>query len=540
MNHKSRKIYYAAAALLWILIWQVAVTYVNRRLLIPIPTPVSTAAALIRLSADRSFFHAVFLSILRITVGFLSAFAVGTLLAVLSVKSEFVHVLTAPLLQLIRAIPVASFTILVFLWVTRERIPSVISFFTVLPVIWANVESGLRAADEGLVEMARVFGLPGGRILREILLPSIRPYIASAAANGIGFAWKSGVAAEVICRTQDSLGNLLWQGKSTVEYDEVFAVTLVIVALSILLQWAASLLLRGRLGAQGAARRSDERAEGGASAGLQQGTILRSAERAEAGALAGLPQQEAILRSAERAEADASAGLPQQGAVRRPAESAADDSSLGQPQQGAVHRSAGSAGDGSPLPARTVALERVSFYYDRRKPLVKDLSLQLAPGSRRVVTGASGAGKTTLLRLVMGLTRPKSGTVTRPEDLRISPVFQEDRLIPWKNVFDNVTFFADGEEEKARQLLTELGLGDSMSLLPEELSGGMKRRAALARALTHPFDLLVLDEAFTGLDRETKAQCLAIADREIGGRMLLMASHDPAEAEALAAEKCSL
>ena len=124
MNHKSRKIYYAAAALLWIVIWQVAATYVNRRLLIPIPTPVSTAAALIRLSADRSFFHAVFLSILRITVGFLSAFVVGTLLAVLSVKSEFVHVLTAPLLQLIRAIPVASFTILVFLWVTRERIPS--------------------------------------------------------------------------------------------------------------------------------------------------------------------------------------------------------------------------------------------------------------------------------------------------------------------------------------------------------------------------------------------------------------------------------
>lgn len=486
MNHKSRKIYCAAAALLWIVIWQVAVTYVNRRLLIPIPTPVSTAAALIRLSADRSFFHAVFLSILRITVGFLSAFAVGTLLAVLSVKSEFVHVLTAPLLQLIRAIPVASFTILVFLWVTRERIPSVISFFTVLPVIWANVESGLRAADEGLVEMARVFGLPNGRILREILLPSIRPYIASAAANGIGFAWKSGVAAEVICRTQDSLGNLLWQGKSTVDYDEVFAVTLVIVALSILLQWAASLLLRGRLGAQGAARRSDE-----------------------------------------RAEADASAGLPQQGAVHRSAGGAAVNSSLHEPNE-------------EPLPARTVALERVSFYYDRRKPLVKDLSLQLAPGSRRVVTGASGAGKTTLLRLVMGLTKPKSGTVSRPEDLRISPVFQEDRLIPWKNVLDNVTFFADGEEEKARQLLTELGLSDSMSLLPEELSGGMKRRAALARALTHPFELLVLDEAFTGLDRETKAQCLAIADREIGGRMLLMASHDPAEAEALAAEACSL
>ena len=101
--------------------------------------------------------------------------------------------------------------------------------------------------------------MSGAKILREIILPGIRPYFASAVSSGIGFAWKSGVAAEVICRTQQSLGNLLWAGKSSIDYDEVFAVTLLIVLLSVLIQKAAMRVFRA--GARGAG--------GGASAGTE-------------------------------------------------------------------------------------------------------------------------------------------------------------------------------------------------------------------------------------------------------------------------------
>ena len=241
MNKSSRTIN-AAAVLFWLIVWQFAAMAVNRGLLIPIPTPVSTVAALGQILTDPASLAAAGLSVVRILAGFLCALLVGTLLAVLCVRFEVVHILTAPLLQLIRAIPVASFTILLFLWVSRSRIPSTISFFTVLPIIWANMESGLRSADRGLLEMARVFGMSDGRIFREILLPGIRPFFAAAVSGGIGFAWKSGVAAEVICRTQDSLGNLLWAGKSSVEYDKVFAVTILIVLLSILVQKGAERL----------------------------------------------------------------------------------------------------------------------------------------------------------------------------------------------------------------------------------------------------------------------------------------------------------
>ncbi len=234
----------AGAAVLWMIIWQAAASSANNRLLIPIPTPVSTTRALFRLAGESSFWLSIGDSLVRIGAGFLLALIFGTLCALLSFRSETFRILTAPIVGVIRSIPVATFTILIFLWISRDRIPSSVVFLTVFPMIWANIESGLRSYGTELVEMAQVFGMPRGRIVREIVIPGLRPYFLSATASGLGFAWKSGVAAEIICRTSVSLGNLLWEGKSAVEYDEVFAVTFVIILLSAILQAAARLLIK--------------------------------------------------------------------------------------------------------------------------------------------------------------------------------------------------------------------------------------------------------------------------------------------------------
>ena len=233
------------AVAFWLLLWQLGAMLANRNLLLPIPTPVDTVVALGRFAGQGQFWLTVGASLLRICIGFLAAVVLGTLGAILTARFAVLHTLFEPVLQLIRAIPVASFTILIFLWIDRGHIPSVISFFTVLPMIWANVESGLCSTDMGLVEMARVFGMKSGDILRHISLPSIRPFFTAAVGSGLGFAWKSGVAAEVICRAQNSLGNLLWGSKASVSYDEVFAVTLVIVLLSGALQAATHAVLKG-------------------------------------------------------------------------------------------------------------------------------------------------------------------------------------------------------------------------------------------------------------------------------------------------------
>jgi NitT/TauT family transport system permease protein len=291
MNKQIRsKAIAAGATIFWLIVWQIAAAVVNRGLLIPIPTPVSTAAALIRIMTDTESLTAVGLSVLRILAGFVCALIAGTILAVLSARFTLFRVLTAPLVQLIRAIPVASFTILLFLWVSRGKLPSTIAFFTVLPVVWANVESGITAADRDLIEMARVFGMSGAKILREIILPGIRPYFASAVSSGIGFAWKSGVAAEVICRTQQSLGNLLWAGKSSIDYDEVFAVTLLIVLLSVLIQKAAMRMFRA--GTREAAGRSGAAAGRSGAAGNGVDRKAETAESTENGVVAGRHERE--------------------------------------------------------------------------------------------------------------------------------------------------------------------------------------------------------------------------------------------------------
>ena len=151
--------------------------------------------------------------------------------------------------------------------------------------------------------------------------------------------------------------------------------------------------------------------------------------------------------------------------------------------------------------------------------------------------GPSGSGKTTLLRLMMRLEKPDSGEIRLPAGTRFSVVFQEDRLLEQLTAVANVRLVSPAPVETIRALLLETGIApDSLPKPVSAYSGGMKRRAALARALAHPFDVLVLDEALTGLDDAAKARCLAAIDRAVGPqKTLVMACHDPAEAAALAA-----
>lgn len=176
-------------------------------------------------------------------------------------------------------------------------------------------------------------------------------------------------------------------------------------------------------------------------------------------------------------------------------------------------------------------MRHVTFGYGRKRNVLQDFSLLLPDGGRICLQGVSGGGKTTVLRLVMGLEKPWRGEVLLTPGTKISAVFQEDRLLMQKTVLENVALFST--EETARKMLCKLAMEEYLNSDPASLSGGQKRRVALARALCHPFDLLILDEALTGLDEENRQLCLAVIDETVGNRGLLMASHDLREAEAL-------
>ena len=158
--------------------------------------------------------------------------------------------------------------------------------------------------------------------------------------------------------------------------------------------------------------------------------------------------------------------------------------------------------------------------------ILRDFSTMLSLEGATVLRGVSGAGKTTLFRLLLGLETPDEGTITGMERRRPAVVFQEDRLLPWATALENVSLVSD--KTRAEQALSRLGLCDNLCQLPRELSGGMKRRVAIARAIAYRGDILFLDEPFTGLDEENKQIAVgALRDEKVP---IIVITHDDAEA----------
>ena len=169
------------------------------------------------------------------------------------------------------------------------------------------------------------------------------------------------------------------------------------------------------------------------------------------------------------------------------------------------------------------------------KSVLSGCTLSLASGERIALMGPSGCGKTTLLRTVLGLQEPDSGAVTNSFS-RPAAVFQEDRLFPWLTALENINLVLSGKAEtmpEARRWLELLELGDAAELYPRELSGGMRQRIAIARALCVRPDLLVLDEPLKQLDAALQARVSTLISQSCRDCALLLATHSETEAKAL-------
>ena len=182
---------------------------------------------------------------------------------------------------------------------------------------------------------------------------------------------------------------------------------------------------------------------------------------------------------------------------------------------------------------------RAEHLYKRfgEKAVLEDVSLTVPEGAVVCLMAPSGRGKTTLLRCVAGLETPEGGAVTGVPE-RIGYVFQEDRLCPRLDAAENVRLVT-GRAMAAEEItahLTELGLGGCLGQPTEELSGGQRRRVAIARAVCCRPGLLLLDEPFKGLDDESRRQAAAYLLRHRNGAAVLCVTHDREDAAALGAE----
>ena len=188
-----------------------------------------------------------------------------------------------------------------------------------------------------------------------------------------------------------------------------------------------------------------------------------------------------------------------------------------------------------------IRFEEVSFSYKDsempggRRHVFRNFSLHVKPGERILVQGASGCGTTTLLRLIMGLERPDLGELHIGTG-KLSAVFQENRLLPYLTAAENCTLFGP-DREAVLSLLARIGLEESADAYPSSLSGGMARRVAIARALTHPADLYLFDEPFTGLDEENVQRTAETICHATEGKTVVLVTHRAEEGQLLGVDR---
>ena len=190
-----------------------------------------------------------------------------------------------------------------------------------------------------------------------------------------------------------------------------------------------------------------------------------------------------------------------------------------------------------------IKIDNISKRFDTAE-VFSGCSSSFRDGAVSCLIGPSGCGKTTLLNIVAGLLEPDSGTVSGFEGRSVSYAFQEPRLLPWKRVADNVDFVLDRSmtqtERDARvtKWLDMVHMGDSARLWPSQLSGGMARRASLARTFATEADVLLLDEPFSGIDMAVKARIMESLKRvwAASGTTVILVTHDVDEALAVGDE----
>ncbi|MBQ9467941.1 MAG: ABC transporter permease subunit [Clostridia bacterium] len=258
-NEAAKRILFTAlSACFWIGVWWLLALVVGEEWILPAPPAVVKA------------FFAAFeggalpLYLLRscagIMAGYFAGVTVGFLLAALTARFRALHLLFSPLLTVVRATPVASFILILWIFFARSAVPAASVMLIVTPIVWANCETGFLSYDRKLFEAAKAYGLSAKKKVRYLFLPAVSPYFGTAALTALGMAWKAGVAAEVLCTPEGTIGRMIWISKRDIITAELFAYTAAVILVCFLFEKLFKLLFK-RFGV-----RKRRRAPGGAAA----------------------------------------------------------------------------------------------------------------------------------------------------------------------------------------------------------------------------------------------------------------------------------
>lgn len=220
------------AVLLALLIWQIAAMRIKMNILLV--TPLAVLKRLCTIWTEAEFFPSVWFSFTHIAAGFLLALLAAVLFAFLAKKTTLAETLLWPFVVSVKAVPVASIVVLALVWLSARNLSVLISFLVVFPVVYQNLLTGLKNEDKEMEEMCLVYGMSPKNKLFYVTLPRLKPYLYTACSLTCPMAWKAGVAAEIIGTPAGSIGKQIYLAKISLDTDDMFAWTLVIVIVSVL------------------------------------------------------------------------------------------------------------------------------------------------------------------------------------------------------------------------------------------------------------------------------------------------------------------
>ena len=224
-------------------VWEIAALIINDEFFLP--DVLTTAESLFKILFSGVFFKVIFTALYRVGAGLVLGILLGILLATLCHKFDFLNAMFSPLISIMKATPVASIIVLLWIRMSYTEIAIFVVILMILPIIWQNVYDGYKSIDKSLIEVANVFELTRLQRFRILIMPSILSYLLPAIITSVGLAWKAEVAAEIM--TNSNIGRLIYDFK-TVSYDtaSIFAWTVIIVSLSIIFEKVTKYFL-GRL-----------------------------------------------------------------------------------------------------------------------------------------------------------------------------------------------------------------------------------------------------------------------------------------------------
>lgn len=243
MTKRQKKLVLSAVSIVfWLLVWELIARLVNLSFIIPTVWDIIVAFASIIVKSD--FYLAITLSVGRVVLGLLLGTAIGGFLAYISVKSELINSIIFPVMAILKATPVASFIIILWFFFDKSLIPIIIALFMVAPIIWESVKEALQVKNKDMNEVAEIFEMPTKKRFRLLTVPTLLRYTLPATVSASALAWKAGIAAEIITLTKYSIGGNISNAKNDFEGAQMFAWTVTVVLMSIVLEKCIKLLLK--------------------------------------------------------------------------------------------------------------------------------------------------------------------------------------------------------------------------------------------------------------------------------------------------------